>query len=58
MLSIRARLAGPPAAVLPATDWVAPLARRGPGRLDEELRRLEAHPALVVHEGGYMPSTP
>ena len=58
-LSIRACLAGQRVAFRSATEWVALLAEaQRQGRLEEELRRLERIPLLVVDEVGYIPFDP
>jgi DNA replication protein DnaC len=55
-ISIRACLAGHRVAFASATEWVARLAdAQRAGRLDEELRRLERVPLIVVDEVGYIP---
>jgi DNA replication protein DnaC len=58
-LSIRACLAGHRVAFRTATEWVATLAdAQRHGRLDDELRRLERLPLIVVDEVGYIPFDP
>ena len=58
-LSIRACLQGQRVAFRTATEWVALLAdSQRQGRLEEELRRLERVPLLVVDEVGYIPFDP
>jgi len=58
-LSIRVCLAGQRVAFRSATEWVALLAEaQRQGRLEEELRRLERIPLLVVDEVGYIPFDP
>jgi len=55
-LGIRACLAGQRVHFRTATEWVALLAEAARhGRLEEELRRLERIPLLVVDEVGYIP---
>jgi DNA replication protein DnaC len=58
-LSIRACLAGQRVVFRTATEWVALLAEaQRLGRLEEELRRLERIPLLVLDEVGYIPFDP
>ena len=58
-LSIRACLAGQRVIFRTATEWVALLAEaQRQGRLEDELRRLERIPLLVVDEVGYIPFDP
>ena len=58
-LSIRACLAGQRVVFRTATEWVALLAEAGRrGQLEEELRRLERVPLIVVDEVGYIPFDP
>jgi len=58
-LSIRACLAGQRVAFRSATEWVALLGEaQRQGHLEEELRRLERIPLLVVDEVGYIPFDP
>jgi len=58
-LGIRACLAGHRIAFKTATEWVALLAEsQRQGRLEEELRRLERIPLIVVDEVGYIPFDP
>jgi DNA replication protein DnaC len=58
-IAIRACLAGHRVAFASATEWVARLAdAHRAGRLDEELRRLERVPLIVVDEVGYIPFDP
>jgi DNA replication protein DnaC len=58
-LGIRACLAGHRVAFATATEWVARLAdaQRG-GRLQDELKRLQRVPLLIVDEIGYIPFDP
>ncbi len=55
-LGIRACLAGQRVLFATATEWVARLqdAKRQ-GRLEEEIRRLNRYPLLIVDEVGYIP---
>jgi DNA replication protein DnaC len=56
---MRACLAGHRVLFATATQWVARLAdAQRAGRLDEELRRLERIPLLIVDEVGYIPFDP
>jgi DNA replication protein DnaC len=58
-LGIRACLHGQRVVFRTATEWVALLAdAQRQGRLEEELRRLERVPLLVVDEVGYIPFDP
>jgi DNA replication protein DnaC len=58
-VSIRACLAGHRVHFATATEWVARLGDvRRQGRLEDELRRLERLPLLVVDEVGYIPFDP
>jgi DNA replication protein DnaC len=58
-VSIRACLAGHRVAFASATEWVARLAdAQRAGRLDDELKRLERIPLIVVDEVGYIPFDP
>ena len=58
-LGIRACLAGQRVVFRTATEWVALLGEaQRQGRLEEELRRLERIPLLVVDEVGYIPFDP
>jgi DNA replication protein DnaC len=58
-LSIRACLAGQRVQFATATEWVARLGEaQRQGRREDELRRLERIPLLVVDEVGYIPSDP
>ncbi len=58
-LGMRACLAGHRVLFATATQWVARLAdAQRAGRLDEELRRLERIPLLIVDEVGYIPFDP
>jgi len=58
-LSIRACLAGHRVQFRTATEWVALLSdAQRQGRLEDELRRIERIPLLVVDEVGYIPFDP
>ena len=58
-LGIRACLAGQRVVFRTATEWVALLGEaQRQGRLEDELRRLERIPLLVVGEVGYIPFDP
>ena len=58
-LSMRACLAGQRVQFRTATEWVALLSdAQRQGRLEDELRRLERIPLLVVDEVGYIPFDP
>jgi DNA replication protein DnaC len=58
-LGIRACLAGQRVVFRTATEWVALLAdAQRQGRLDDELRRLERIPLVIVDEVGYIPFDP
>jgi DNA replication protein DnaC len=58
-LGVRACLHGQRVVFRTATEWVALLAdAQRQGRLDDELRRLERVPLIVVDEVGYIPFDP
>ncbi len=58
-VSIRACLAGHRVQFRTATEWVAALSdAQRQGRLDDELKRLERIPLIVVDEVGYIPFDP
>lgn len=58
-LGIRACLAGHRVLFATATEWVARLAdAKRLGRLEDEIRRLNRYPLLVVDEVGYIPFDP
>jgi DNA replication protein DnaC len=58
-LGIRACLAGQRVQFRTATEWVAALAdAQHQGRLEDELKRLERIPLLIVDEVGYIPFDP
>src|ERR1700675_2097450 len=58
-LGIRACLAGQRVAFATATEWIARLAEaQHAGRLQDELKRLDRIPLLIVDEVGYIPFDP
>jgi len=58
-LGIRACLAGQRVQFRTATEWVAALAdAQRQGRLEDELKRLERVPLIIVDEVGYIPFDP
>ena len=58
-LGIRACLAGHRVIFATATEWVARLAdAKRLGRLEDEMRRVNRYPLLVVDEVGYIPFDP